>query len=56
MGLYCKIDFSLISCSFLTNQKIQDEKKKPLEEEEEEEEEEFGHTDTYAEYVPSKCM
>ena len=25
------------------------------EDEEEEEEEELGHTDTYAEYVPSKC-
>lgn len=24
-------------------------------EEEEDEEEELGHTDTYAEYVPSKC-
>ena len=24
-------------------------------EDEEEEEEELGHTDTYAEYVPSKC-
>ena len=25
------------------------------EDEEEDEEEELGHTDTYAEYVPSKC-
>ena len=46
---------SLFIFQFCLKQKIQSEEKQE-ENEEEEEEEEFGHTDTYAEYVPSKCM